>query len=189
MAWYQNSLARWWALTEAYYVAIGSGTNQHTGIFVGGDTDALTFNTDNGADSDGNVLLEGIWKLFFTLKAGYRMDAAWLMDDMTAASWLGLAQSNEPIFGAHSMTISPSGQIMLCGKPLYTQDDIDTKASSTCFVMFGCPQYYTLVERGGLTVSRNPYLYQANGQVGIFSSFRQSGTVTVEEAWVGGVGA
>ena len=52
--------------------------------------------------------------------------------------------------------------------------------------MVGDPQFYALAERQGLQVSRNPYLYQASGQVGFFNTFRQSGKVLIEEAWAGG---
>jgi HK97 family phage major capsid protein len=189
--WYQRALARAWANTEAYYVAVGSGTNQHQGIFVGGDTDALTLNTDAGADSDGNISLESLWKLFYTLGGGYRDDpsASWLMDDQTFAGIVALAQSNEPVFAGARM-LDLGGEVpKLLGKRVFLQGDIDTQSSGVCFIMFGVPYYYALVERKGLTISRNPYLYQATGEIAFFSSFRQSGRVTQEEAWVGGVGA
>ena len=74
----------------------------------------------------------------------------------------------------------------LYGKPVFVQDDIPVRAAAVVSVMVGDPDYYALVERRGLTISRNPYLYQANGQVGFFNTFRQSGKVLIEEAWQGG---
>jgi len=188
--WYARALARAWAATEAYYVAVGTGTNQHEGIFTGGDTDAITLDTDHGADSDGNITGECLWRIYYTLGEGYQAEAAWLMDPQTLAGIVSLMSNSEFTFrGADMLRMREDGTWLLLGKPVYTQDDIPVQASGTCFIMFGDPYYYALVESRGLTIKRNPYLYQATGEVGVFSSFRQGGKVVVEEAWVGAVGA
>ncbi len=44
------------------------------------------------------------------------------------------------------------------------------------------PAFYGVVERSGLSVSRNPYLYQANGQIGLFAKYRQGAAVLQSEA-------
>ena len=113
---------------------------------------------------------------------------------MNPATWqhlITLRNTANWAFGAADMaTLAVGGgpQVgSLYGKPVFLQDDIATIAASTCVIMVGDPAYYALVERQGLQVSRNPYLYQANGQVGFFNTFRQGGSVLVEEAWVGGV--
>jgi HK97 family phage major capsid protein len=54
-------------------------------------------------------------------------------------------------------------------------------------ILFANLNYYALVERRGLTISRNPYLYQANGQIGIFCSVRFGGAVLQSEAVKWGV--
>jgi predicted phage gp36 major capsid-like protein len=38
------------------------------------------------------------------------------------------------------------------------------------------------VERSGLTVQRNPWLYQGTGQIGLFSNARMGGAVLQAEA-------
>jgi HK97 family phage major capsid protein len=191
-AWYTSAVARAMATTEAYYVAIGNGTNQHEGIFEGGDTDAFTYNTDNGLDSDNPTVINlgVLWNHYADLGAGYRDDAAWLTKSATMAAIVGSATTKIATFGGASMLeMGGDGIWRLLGRPMYIQEDIPSKAASVGFIAFGSPAFYVLVERAGLTVSRNPYLYQANGQIGIFTSFRQSGKVTVEEAWNIGVGA
>jgi HK97 family phage major capsid protein len=188
--WYSNALGRAMAQTEAYYVAVGSGTNQHEGIFEGGDTDAFTYNTDTGMDSDfAAPAPSAIWNHYFDLGEGYREDAVWLASGATLASILSFRSSKALEWGSADLLSISGGQIELCGRPFYTQGDIPAKASGVGFIAFGCPFYYTLVERKGLTVARNPYLYQASGEIAVFASFRQSGKVTVEEAWNIGVGA
>lgn len=190
--YYSRGLARAMAATEAYYVANGNGTNQHEGIFEGGDTDAFTYNTDTGIDSDvATIVPSAVWQQFYDLPEGYRVDAAWLMKSATLAEILSLRSTKALEWGsADLLTIDPvRGDVRLLGKPVYTQDDISTNASGVGFIAFGSPFYYTLVERRGISVVRNPYLYQATGEIGFFTSFRQSGKVTVEEAWNIGVGA
>jgi HK97 family phage major capsid protein len=44
-------------------------------------------------------------------------------------------------------------------------------------IVFGDFSQYAFAERQGIVVSRNPYLYQASGQVGIFVKQRFGGAV------------
>lgn len=193
--YYTRGLARAMAATEAYYVAVGNGTNQHEGIFEGGDTDAFTYNTDTGMDSDLLPLMTvsgaALWQHFYDLPEGYRQDAAWLMASKTLADIVGVRTTKAMEWGSADMlTISPvDGQVSLLGHPVFTQDDITTNTNAVGFIAIGSPFYYTLVERKGLSVTRNPYLYGATGEIGFFTSFRQSGKVTVAEGWNIGVGA
>jgi HK97 family phage major capsid protein len=57
---------------------------------------------------------------------------------------------------------------------------IATTVKSICI---GNWDYYSLVERSGMTVSRNPYLYEANDQVGFFARIRWGGMVSIAEAF------
>lgn len=184
---YARAVGRAMANTEAYFVAIGSGTNQHQGIFEGGTTNGLGFDT---SASGTTIKPEELYELFMTLKTGYQANAAWLMDNLTWAYLLTLRDTSNWAFGAADFaTVSVGGgpQVgTLYGKPVFVQDDIPVRAAATCSVMVGDPDYYALIERRGLQISRNPYLYQANGQVGFFNTFRQGGAVLVAEAWQGG---
>ena len=182
---YATAVGRAMAETEAYYVAIGSGSNQHLGIFAGGTTDSLTF------DTAAHIEPVEIYELFTKLNTGYQANAAWLMDPATWQHLVTLRNTSNWAFGAADYaTINTMGGPQagtLYGKPVFLQDDIPVIGTDVCVVMVGDPTYYALVERQGLQVSRNPYLYQATGQVGFFNTFRQGGTVLVEEAWVGGL--
>jgi len=193
--YYGRGLARAMAATEAYYVAVGNGTNQHSGIFESGDTDAFTYNTDTGMDSDLTPLMTvsgaALWRHYFDLPQGYRADAAWLMASATLADILSVRTTKGMEWGsADLLTIDPRlGEVNLLGKPVFTQDDLTTNTNNVGFIAIGSPFYYTLVERKGISIARNPFLYQGSGEIAFFTSFRQSGTVTVEEAWNIGVGA
>jgi HK97 family phage major capsid protein len=184
---YARAVGRAMANTEAYFVAIGSGTNQHQGIFEGGTTNGLAFDTSASGTA---IKPEELYELFMTLKQGYQSNAAWLMDNLTWAYLLTLRDTSNWAFGsADFANVNTSGGPsvgMLYGKPVFVQDDIPVRADAITSVMVGDPDYYALVERRGLQISRNPYLYQANGQVGFFNTFRQGGAVLVAEAWQGG---
>jgi HK97 family phage major capsid protein len=180
-AWYSRSLARSLANTEAYYVAIGTGTNQHEGIMVGGDTSGLIF------DSDTNITADEIFELFMLLKDGYQGNSSWLMDRDTWRYLATLRDANNWAFGnADMLTINTSGGVQagtLYGRPVFLQDDISTRSTGNDVIAVGDPDYYALVDRKGLTVARNPYLQQANGLVDFFVHFRQSGAVLAAEAF------
>lgn len=51
------------------------------------------------------------------------------------------------------------------GYPAYIAPDMDVITTSGKAVVFGDFSMYASAEREGVTLSRNPYLYQANGQV------------------------
>jgi HK97 family phage major capsid protein len=124
------------------------------------------------------------------LNTGYQSNAAWLMDNQTWRYLVTIRDTNNWAFGAADyLSLNTQGGPSpgsLYGHPVFMQDDIDAIGSGLCVIMVGDPMYYALIERQGLQVSRNPYLYQANGQVGFFNTFRQGGAVLVEEAWKGG---
>jgi len=184
LGYLQRGYARAMAATENYYCAIGSGTNQHLGIMEGGDTDALTF------DSSGNITADEIWELFYTLGAGYRENAAWLMASGTWSYIMRMRDSNNWAFQAADATQigrgngQPDG--VLCNKPVFLQDDCPAYTTGLCPIMVGDPYYYALVDRAGLSIARLDELYKASGQVGFAANFRQSGTVLYELAFVGG---
>jgi len=192
MTKFPSMIGRAAGITENYYVAIGSGSNQHEGIFTGGDTDALTFNSDGGADSDGVLTPDALHLLYYTLAQPYRQNAVWLMDDITEKNFLTQTMtSTKPdwVFSAADYATFQDGKVTFLGRPSYTQDDIPVKSAGVCFIMFGDPYYYALVEGAGLAIRRNPWDRQYKGEVSFYCSFRQSGKVLVESAWVGGVGA
>ncbi len=69
------------------------------------------------------------------------------------------------------------------GIPVYCTDDLPAQAAASVkFVVLFNPDFYMIVEREGLTVSRNPYLYQASGQIGLFARARMGGACLQAEA-------
>jgi len=69
----------------------------------------------------------------------------------------------------------------LFNRPAWVADDLDAIAASKKPVFYGNWNFFGVIERPGMLVQRNPYLYMANGQVGIFANvFRGFGVLQSE---------
>ena len=101
------------------------------------------------------------------------------MLDATAGKIMGLAGDN------FQFMPTPAGGLgmNLMGKPIYTSGKIGAHTTSTKSIVIGDFSYYMIAERRGIRVIRNPYLYQASGQVGLFWSQRVGGAVLQAEAF------
>lgn len=184
-AYMARGIGRAWGLTESKYTAIGTGSSQPEGIFTGGDTNALTF------DSADTIEPQEFIELAYKLKAGYAADAVWLMNRATEGGMRQIRDTSnwafptEPFYG-HA-TVAGRHVRMLEGYPVFNDDNIDTMATGKCSVMFGSPYYYLLVERQGLSLLRDPYTAASSGRVNFWWSARFGGAVLQELAWVGGI--
>ena len=71
----------------------------------------------------------------------------------------------------------------LFGMPAHISDDMEAVAATKKAVAFGNWNYFGVVEKPGMIVQRNPYLYMANGQIGIFASIFRGYAVLQAEAF------
>jgi len=184
-SWMSRGVGRAWGLTESKYTAVGTGTTQPEGVFTGGDTNALTFDTAN------NITPDEIPELMYKLKAGYAADAVWLMDPQTEGYLRKIRDTNSWAFPTEAFyghaTVNGRHVRTLEGYPVYNDDNIDTIATAVCTIMFGSPWYYCLLERKGLSLLRDPYTSASTGQINFWWSVRFGGAVLQELAWVGGL--
>lgn len=178
---YANKVATIAAVTEGAMVATGTGSAQPQGVFVGG-TAGLTF------DSADNITADEIPELLGKLEPQYRANASWLMHNTTEAYLRGIRDTNNWAFDYHKpQNLGVSGQAFYTsfygGLPVFRDATAAEIATGNKTVLVGDFSFYTLVERAALSIKRNPYLYMANGQIGLFSSFRMGGAVTQAEAF------
>lgn len=173
--WLASHLARKWALTENQYTLAGTGSSQPQGVLYGG-TAGLTLD-DTNAISAGEIP-----ELMGKLGSSYEDSAVWTMRNATLWYLKGLASSS--VFVLNQQEKTGLVDKVMWGKPVYVSDNMGayttTANKSLCF---GNWDYYALVERQGMTVTRNPYLYEASGQIGIFSRVRFGGAVLQAEAF------
>ena len=177
-----DAIGRSWALTENEYVIAGTGSGQPQGLLAGGSV-GYTF-----ADTNSIAATE-IPSLYWSLGDPYHDGAVWIMKGATAGHLQSLTGNNFQLVPTPYMPTQMTGDIPmnLWGKPVFISDSVPAVLDNLKSVIFANMNYYSLVERRGLTISRNPYLYQANGQVGIFCSVRFGGAVLQSEAVKWGV--
>ena len=187
MEYMASGVGRAWAQTESKFACIGTGSSQPEGIFVGGDTDALTL------DGDTSFAATDVHNMVYTLNSGYRADAVWLSDPTTEKAIRIIRDANDFAFPFENVAVATGagGRWMntLVGFPYYTDDNIQAfdGTSDVCVIAFGSPDYCMLVENQGLRMRRLEELYAANGQVGFTWAVRFGFAVLQELAWVCGV--
>jgi HK97 family phage major capsid protein len=181
MDFVMNDLAVKAAQTEDRYVLNGTGTNQHKGIMALVSTEAnwLDF------DSTGNITADEIPELLYKLNSAYRANSSWFMHNSVEAYLRKIRDTSlfafQPVM---DLANGLSAWSQLLGRPVFNEANMTSSlATGNQVIMVGDMSYYALVERKGLVVSRNPYLYEANGQVGIFAHFRQGGAPLQYEAF------
>mgnify|MGYP000866055460 CR=1 FL=1 len=159
---------------ENTYAIGGNGTTQPQGVLVGG-TAGLTLDDTNA------IAAAEIPELFYKLKEQYMPNASWCMEQATMGFLMGLSGNQFQLF---TPPAGPGSPWNLWGKPVYPADAMEscTTTKKKCLVI-GDWNYYALVERAGLSVQRNPYLYSNTGQVGFFFKYRWGGAVLQAEAF------
>ena len=170
----QEFLANWVghavARTENQYFITGTGSSQPEGITVGG-TSALTLaNTDS-------IVASEIPDMVATLGAEYLDGAVWMMRRATEHSIRAL-QGNQFLFA----TTPQGGNRELWGYSVFNSDQVPAMATSAKSLIFMNPAYYAWVDRGGLTVQRDPYSSADTGQIVLRWSFRFGGAVLLADA-------
>ena len=180
-----NVLGRGLAKIENEYVVTGSGSSQPLGIQAGG-TAGYTF---AGAAA---LTIADVLGLFFALPEPYTVGSpgpVWVMKNATLALIRALTTTNFAFNQVEQAGSSQSGA-MLYGYPVIVSAAMPaatTGLKSVSLVNFASST--VLVERSGLVVSRNPYLYEEYGQTAIFSTARFGFSVTTAEGAIYGTQA
>jgi len=180
-----NVLGRGLANVENTYVVTGSGSAQPLGIQAGG-TAGYTF---AGAAA---LTIADVLGLFFALPEPYTVGSpgpVWVMKNATLALIRALTTTNFAFNQVEQAGSSQSGA-MLYGYPVIVSAAMPaatTGLKSVSLVNFSSST--VLVERAGLVVSRNPYLYEEYGQTAIFSGARFGFSTTTAEGAIYGTQA
>lgn len=170
-----KEFARAFGIAEEEAFCVGTGTNQPTGIFTakGGEVGVT-------AGSTVNVTADEIIDLYYSLKAPYRKNGVWLLNDSTVNIIRKLKDSNGQYLWQPSIKDGETDTLL--GKPVYTSSSIANAASGTKPIAFGDLSYYWIGDRQGVTFRRLNELYAANGQVGFLTTKRVDARLIVPEA-------
>lgn len=176
-SWLTNALARAVAVTE--------NTVATTAILSGA--------TAATAASSGTAITAAeIARLIGSLSKGYNVqgECGFLMKNATKWYLHGLATGSGPFAFAATPSGSVSmGQGMIFGQPTYVSDDMAAMTTGLKATLFANFQYFGVLERPGMLVQRNPYLYMANGKIGLFANiYRAFKTLQTEAVYTMAMG-
>ena len=159
---------------EAFFVGDGSG--KPTGIFnaTGGADVGVT------AASATAITADELIDLFHSLKAPYRKNAVWLVNDSTVKAIRKLKDNNNNYLWQPGLTAGQPDTIL--GRPVYTSSFVPTIAAGAKTIAFGDFSYYLIAYRQGRIFKKLSELYAANDQTGFVATQRVDGKLVLPEA-------
>ena len=158
---------------EAFFV--GNGTKKPTGILA--DTDGADVGvTLNSAAITADSLID----LFYSLRAPYRRNAVWIMNDSSVKAIRKLKDKNDQYLWQTALTAGTPDTIL--NRPVYTSPYVPEVAAGNKVMIFGDLQYYWIVDRQGRVFKRLNELFATSGQVGFMTTQRVDGKMVLPEA-------
>ena len=147
----------------------GNGTGKPTGILnaTGGGQVGVT------AASATAITADELIDLYFSLKAPYRKNAVFVLNDTTIKLIRKLKDSNGQYLWQPALRDGDVPTIL--GRPYLT-------SAGAKSVIFGDLNYYWIGDRQGITFKRLNELYAGNGQVGFLAYKRLDGKTVLPEA-------
>ena len=162
-------------VAEEQAFCVGTGINQPTGIFTadGGEIGVT-------AGSATAVTIDDVINLVYSLKAPYRKNAKFLMNEATVSLIRKLKDGNGNYLWQPSVQAGQPDKIL--GYDVFTTPFAPTIAGGALAIAFGDFSNSWIGDRGGRTVQRLNELYATNGQVGYVATERVDGKVILPEA-------
>lgn len=154
----------------------GDGKGKPLGIL------AATGGADVGvtAASATAITADEVIDLFYSLKAPYRKNAVWLLNDATVKQIRKLKDSTGQYLWQPSLVAGTPDTIL--GRPVKTSAFMPTAAAGAKTIAFGDFKYYWIADRQGRTFKKLSELFAATGQVGFMGTQRVDGKLILPEA-------
>ena len=174
--YFQGEFARRIGAKEEEAFITGDGSHKPTGILhstAGGQVGVTTASATA-------ITADEVIDLFYSLKAPYRKNAIWVLNDSTVKAIRKLKN------GAGDYLWQPAikdGEVnTILGRPYFTSTFAPEIAAGAKTIVFGDLNYYWVGDRQGINFRRLNELYAGNGQVGFLASKRLDGKVVLPEA-------
>ena len=154
----------------------GNGVSKPTGILnaTGGGEVGVTTASSTAITADELI------DLYYSLKAPYRKNAVWILNDTTVKAIRKLKDSTGNYLLQPALKEGEVSTIL--GRPYFTTAYAPEIAAGAKTVIFGDLSYYWIGDRRGITFKRLNELYAGNGQVGFLASRRLDGKTVLPEA-------
>ena len=159
---------------EAFFT--GNGTGKPLGILAatGGAETGVT------AAAADKITMDEVIDLFYSLRAPYRRNAVFIMNDATVKALRKLKDGQGQYLWQPSITAGRPDTIL--NRPVYTSGFMHTLATGNKTILFGDLGYYWVADREGRSFKRLNELYAPTGQVGFLASQRVDGKLILPEA-------
>ena len=125
------------------------------------------------------ITADEVIDLFYSLKAPYRKNAVWLLNDATVKQIRKLKDTTGQYLWQPSLVAGTPDTIL--GRPVKTSAFMPTTAAGAKTIAFGDFKYYWIADRQGRTFKKLSELYAANGQVGFMGTQRVDGKLILPE--------
>ena len=154
----------------------GNGTGKPVGIFnaTGGAEVGVT------TASATTITADEIIDLFYSLKASYRKNAVWILNDATIKVIRKLKDKNDNYLWQPSLTAGTPDTLL--GRPVFTSSYVPTIAAGAKTIAFGDFSYYWIADRQGRNFKKLSELYAATDQTGFVATQRVDGKLVLPEA-------
>ena len=159
---------------EAFFTGDGSGKPLGILAASGGAETGVT------AASATAITADELMDLFYSLKAPYRKNAVWVLNDSTIKAIRKLKDNSGQSLWQPSLVAGTPDTIL--GRPVKTSAFMPAIGASQKTIAFGDFQYYWIADRQGRSFRRLNELYAANGQVGFLGTQRVDGKLILPEA-------
>ena len=174
--YFQEEFARRIGAKEEEAFIVGDGSKKPTGILhtSGGAEIGVT------AASDKAITADEVIDLFYSIKAPYRKNAVWVLNDSTVRAIRKLKDSNGQYLWQPAL--HEGDHETLLGKKILTSPYMPEIGAGQKVVMFGDLSFYWIGDRQGITFKRLNERYADMGQVGFLASKRVDGKLVLPEA-------
>lgn len=154
----------------------GDGVGKPTGIFnaTGGAEIGVTTASSTAITADELI------DLYHSLKAPYRKNAVWVLNDSTIKAIRKLKDNNGNYLWQPALTANTPDTIF--GRPVFTSSYVPTIAAGAKTIAFGDFKYYWIADRQSRSFKRLNELFAATGQVGFLATQRVDGKLILPEA-------
>ena len=163
------------AAEEAAFFS-GDGSGKPLGVLAatGGAQVGVT------AASETAIKADELFDLYHSLRAPYRKNAVWAVNDTTIAAIRKLKDGNGQYLWQPGLTNGAPDMIL--GRPVKTSTFMPTLEAGAKTVVFGDFGYYWIADRQGRSFKRLNELFATTGQVGFLASQRVDGRLVLPEA-------
>ena len=174
--YFQDEFARRIGAKEEEAFIVGDGSKKPTGILnaTGGAPVGVTTASDKAITADEVI------DLFYSVKAPYRKNAVWVLNDSTARAIRKLKDSNGQYLWQPAL--HEGDHETLLGKKILTSPYVPEIAAGKKVIMFGDLSFYWIGDRQGIAFKRLNERYADMGQVGFLASKRVDGKLVLPEA-------